>query len=53
MDASVPVAVKKINSYLIKTDTEAWWRESEVLCKLRHPNCVAFYGFSFGNSDIM
>jgi serine/threonine protein kinase len=53
MDKSVPVAIKKINSYFISQDTASWFNESEVLCRLRHPNCVAFYGFSFDNSDFM
>jgi hypothetical protein len=53
MDRSVQVAIKKVNSFLIKNDTESWWRESEVLCRLRHPNCVAFYGFSWEKSEFM
>ena len=31
----------------------AWWRECEILTRVRHPNCVAFYGFSYDDTFFM
>jgi len=50
MDGSVHVAIKLVHSHFITLDKTAWWRECEVLCRVRHPNCVAFYGFSFDST---
>jgi RIO-like serine/threonine protein kinase len=53
MDDATPVAIKQVQASIIAYDTSAWWRESEILCRLKHVNCVTFYGFSFDDSHFM
>jgi serine/threonine protein kinase len=50
---SIRVAIKQVNRRLVGTDGAAWWRECEILCRLRHPNTVAFYGFSYDDTCFM
>jgi hypothetical protein len=50
---SQSVAIKQVHRSLVRTDGAAWWRECEILTRVRHPNCVAFYGFSYDDTFFM
>ena len=50
---SQSVAIKLVHRRLVSTDGAAWWRECEILTRVRHPNCVAFYGFSYDDTFFM
>jgi serine/threonine protein kinase len=50
---SQSVAIKQVHRLRISTDVAAWWRECEILTRVRHPNCVAFYGFSCDDTFFM
>jgi len=50
---SIHVAIKQVSRTHISTDGAGWWRECEILARQRHPNCVAFYGFSYDEKYFM
>ena len=55
MFGTCPVAIKQVpmESAMWSDNAKCWKRECEVLAKIQHPSCVAFYGCSESNDGLV